>query len=515
MRNPRRVLTAQPDLRARLGLRLRTGLERAARLHRLPAPQAPGRGRPAAAAHGARGRLRPARAMTLRTRIAGRGRPRRRARRDRGRDRRLPGRARRAARRGRLLAPRARRLGRPARRRTPSSRGVPPEPFGGPEGYVQVVRPDGRLAATARRAATSLPLDERARAIARSGQGEELIDTTVDGLHLRVLTRGLGDAGAIQVARPLDEVDRQLDRILLVLIFVGAAGVALGAGLGALVARTALAPIAKFTRRTEELAADPDPSERMEVTGRDELTRLARSFNTTLDSLERSVEAQRHLVADASHELRTPIASLRANIQTLQDADRLPESRARVAARGHRRGAGRADGAGRRHRRAGARLQARRAGRRRAARPDRRRGRRARAGPRRRAGQLPGRRRADGRARRAPAHPASGGEPRRQRRQVEPARRRRGAGADGRRAERARPRARLRGRRTSRTCSSASTAPRARAACRARASGSRSCSRRPRPTAASWTPATRADGGALLRVSFGTPVREPAQPALK
>ena len=62
----------------------------------------------------------------------------------------------------------------------------------------------------------------------------------------------------------------------------------------------------------------------MEVTGRDELTRLARSFNTTLDSLEHSVEAQRHLVADASHELRTPIASLRANIQTLQDADRLP-----------------------------------------------------------------------------------------------------------------------------------------------------------------------------------------------
>ena len=200
---------------------------------------------------------------------------------------------------------------------------VPPEPFGGPEGYVQVVRPDGRLLRTPAGGET-LPLDERARAIARSGQGEELIDTTVDGLHLRVLTRGLGDVGAIQVARPLDEVDRQLDRILLVLIFVGAAGVALGAGLGALVARTALAPIAKFTRRTEELAADPDPFERMEVTGRDELTRLARSFNTTLDSLEHSVEAQRHLVADASHELRTPIASLRANIQTLQDADRLP-----------------------------------------------------------------------------------------------------------------------------------------------------------------------------------------------
>ena len=113
---------------------------------------------------------------------------------------------------------------------------------------------------------------------------------------------------------------------MLVLLLVGASGVALGAGLGAVVARTALAPVARFTRRTEELAADPDPSERIEVVGHDELARLARSFNATLDALERSVEAQRGLVADASHELRTPIASLRANIQTLEEAERLPEA---------------------------------------------------------------------------------------------------------------------------------------------------------------------------------------------
>jgi len=59
--------------------------------------------------------------------------------------------------------------------------------------------------------------------------------------------------------------------------------------------------------------------------GKDELARLAASFNTTLEALERSVEAQRHLIADASHELRTPIASLRANVQVLEDAHRLPE----------------------------------------------------------------------------------------------------------------------------------------------------------------------------------------------
>ena len=94
--------------------------------------------------------------------------------------------------------------------------------------------------------------------------------------------------------------------------------------LGALVARTALAPIARFTQRTETLTGKLDLSRRLEVEGRDELARLAESFNATLDALERSVKAQRHLIADASHELRTPIASLRANIQILGEAERLP-----------------------------------------------------------------------------------------------------------------------------------------------------------------------------------------------
>jgi two-component system sensor histidine kinase MprB len=198
-----------------------------------------------------------------------------------------------------------------------------PEPFGGPEGFAQLVLPTG---GAVRRPGQgeALPVDSRARELARSGSGEYLADMTVGGTHLRVLTRALPGRGAIQVARPLDEVDRQLDRVLLVLLLVGAAGVAIGAALAAVVARTALAPIARFTRRTEELAGDPDPSHRIDAHRSDELGRLARSFNATLDSLERSVEAQRQLVADASHELRTPIASLRANIQTLEQAERLP-----------------------------------------------------------------------------------------------------------------------------------------------------------------------------------------------
>jgi len=196
-------------------------------------------------------------------------------------------------------------------------------PFGGAEGYTQFVTSSGTVLRPPGAVAT-LPVQAGAREIARSGEGRELTDLDVDGTHLRVLTQGTGNGGAVQVARPLEEIDRQLSRLLVALAVLGAVGIGLGVGLGALVARAALVPIGRFTSRTEQLSAERDLSQRMEVMGDDELARLARSFNSTLDSLESAVEAQRHLVADASHELRTPIASLRANVQNLGDAERLP-----------------------------------------------------------------------------------------------------------------------------------------------------------------------------------------------
>ena len=195
-------------------------------------------------------------------------------------------------------------------------------PFGGPSGHLQFVSPTGRVTAPPDEGAT-IPASASAKAIARRGTGRELTETHVRGVHLRVLTVGRGSGGAVQVARPLKEEDDVLRNLVIVLVIVGAGGIALAGLLGVLVARTALAPIARFTRRTEKLTGDPDLSLRLEVEGKDELARLARSFNATLDALESSVAAQRHLVADASHELRTPIASLRANVQTLEEAHRL------------------------------------------------------------------------------------------------------------------------------------------------------------------------------------------------
>ena len=203
---------------------------------------------------------------------------------------------------------------------------VEPAPFGAASGYVQFISPRGVVAVPAGQGAspTRIALTASDRAIAARGSGASLTDRTVKGTKLRVLTLGAGAAGAVLVAQPLTEVEHELSRVLLILALIGAGGVVLAALLGALVARTALAPITRFTRSTETLSGNLDLSRRLQVEGRDELARLAESFNATLDALERAVQAQRHLIADASHELRTPISSLRANIQILGEAQRLP-----------------------------------------------------------------------------------------------------------------------------------------------------------------------------------------------
>jgi two-component system sensor histidine kinase MprB len=195
---------------------------------------------------------------------------------------------------------------------------VPPPKFGGSTAYVQLVPSDGPAAPPAGQ--PSLPVSDTARAAAAGAHGPFLADEHADGVHLRVLTIPLRDGFAVQIARPLTETDHALASLRVLLAVITAAGVLLALGLGRVVSRTALAPVRRFTHSTE-VAADQPLGNRLPVEGDDEIGRLARSFNTTLEALESSVESQRQLVADASHELRTPIASLRTNIQVLSRAN--------------------------------------------------------------------------------------------------------------------------------------------------------------------------------------------------
>jgi two-component system sensor histidine kinase MprB len=198
--------------------------------------------------------------------------------------------------------------------------------FGEPNTFVQLVRPSGEPLRS-RFPEFELPVtDEVIELQSRGVPGEVLFtDATAQDTHVRVLSIASGTGHVLQVARPLTEVDDALAQIRLVLILIALAGVGIAAAAGLVVARAALAPVRRLTQTAETVTETGDLSQRIEVGGRDELSRLATSFNTMLAALEESTRAQRQLVADASHELRTPLTSLRTNIEVLASDRALPE----------------------------------------------------------------------------------------------------------------------------------------------------------------------------------------------
>jgi two-component system sensor histidine kinase MprB len=199
----------------------------------------------------------------------------------------------------------------------------------GPYAYVQVVRPDGSTIRTCGETG-SLPVDKQTLRAANGIGGEYFTDADVSSTHVRVLTVP-GRSSALQVSRDITEVNHTLSRVTIFLLLIAAGGSAIAGGLGLAVSQAALAPVRRLTTATETVRETGDLSQRIDVSGEDELSRLAASFNTMLAALEESARSQRQLVSDASHELRTPLTSLRTNIEVLaRDREMPPEEREKL-----------------------------------------------------------------------------------------------------------------------------------------------------------------------------------------
>jgi two-component system, OmpR family, sensor histidine kinase MprB len=195
--------------------------------------------------------------------------------------------------------------------------------FGGPPTVQQVITAGGAGAVF------NFPGLKHAEQLAAKGGSPFFASGRVQGVHVRVYAAQIGDGLALQVARPLGEVDHTLHRLRFYLVLIGLGGIGIASGLGLLVGHATLRPVGHLTSVAEEVTETRDLSRRIDAGSRDELGRLASAFNEMLEALGSSLRAQRQLVADASHELRTPLASLRTNVEVLAGGKRLPEAERR------------------------------------------------------------------------------------------------------------------------------------------------------------------------------------------
>lgn len=193
---------------------------------------------------------------------------------------------------------------------------------------AQIVRGDGSVVETTfENAVSSGALDEAAASVAGRPGTTTFETVSVDGQEYRVRTVGI-PRGAYQVARSLDETDRVLRglRVRTMMLALIVAGVA--AGVGVLIANSVTGPLRRLTVAAEHVGTTGSLDASIDSAGNDEVGRLSSAFDRMLAALARSREQQRRLVQDAGHELRTPITSIRTNLDVmrrhpdLSDADR-------------------------------------------------------------------------------------------------------------------------------------------------------------------------------------------------
>jgi signal transduction histidine kinase len=166
------------------------------------------------------------------------------------------------------------------------------------------------------------------RAIANPGDGQGTISLGGRSLLYAARTTALGRVVLVRSARLAFAEWRPF---LWSLIVAGLGGILVAALLSGLLARRLTRPIASLAGATRRVAAG-EPGVKVPVDGEDELAHLGRSFNTMSAELERAREAQRGFLESVSHELKTPLTSIRGYAEALEEGAVAPADGGRIIA---------------------------------------------------------------------------------------------------------------------------------------------------------------------------------------
>jgi signal transduction histidine kinase len=169
------------------------------------------------------------------------------------------------------------------------------------------------------RFATGMPLDTGALALARSG---EVVIVTgrwgrepVRSLYLAVPSDPPADPGVLQITallEPLDATSRRMLLLMLGTVVLGTVATVIGGGW---LSRSVVAPVAEIAEQAgavEAGAVEQRITAHAEV---EEFNRLVTVLNRMLERLDRGLLAQRRIIADVGHDLRTPITAMRGEIE--------------------------------------------------------------------------------------------------------------------------------------------------------------------------------------------------------
>ena len=152
-----------------------------------------------------------------------------------------------------------------------------------------------------------------------SERTEGELDTSLgDARYLAIPVEVGGERGALAAGTLIEEERNEVDSAVLLAAGVGAVVILLSAGFMWIAAGRTLLPLRSLARTTRAIT-ETDLSERVDVSGRDELAQLGRTFNSMLDRLELAFADQKGFLADVGHELRTPITVIRGYLDTLGD----------------------------------------------------------------------------------------------------------------------------------------------------------------------------------------------------